>query len=269
MKDNIDIVLVSTNDDPRYNEFWPMIRDRWISLGVKPICIQVSNKWDNDHIDDHIDYAFLNLKIPQNLNNRISGRIAAISRLYAVKWFSDKICMISDIDLYPLNKDYYDLISKRLNHNNVVISNYMPYSEKQKSIREFRMCHIIGNTNLLSKIFNSNKRDSLYEYTINTVVKSLNESNKIWVASDELYITKRYYETSKDIQYDIIKHTNYDQYHEYMLSRRKTPQGEACPLLENINSKKWSNFHMPMPYSKNKDDIFKIIKKIETMENDE
>lgn len=264
LKDKIDIVFVSSNDDPSYSDFWPMIRDRWIELNVKPVCIRVSHKWETDYIDDHENYAFLNLKIPSDKKMQ-SGKLSALSRLYGVKWFPRQTCMLSDIDLYPLDENYYNKITNELTYNNVVSSNYMPYGgNKHKGVREFRICHILSNTDLLGNLFEVNREESFYKYATNVVIKS---TNKLYTATDELYFTKRFYETRDFIKFNILDHRKGSEFAELMIARIKDKNGkEACPHLDEIKEKLINNnsyvctsFHMPRPYQKHKKDILKII----------
>ena len=40
----IDTVILSSNDNPNYIQFWPIVSEAWSLMGVEPILIYTGNK---------------------------------------------------------------------------------------------------------------------------------------------------------------------------------------------------------------------------------
>ncbi|GIR20026.1 hypothetical protein CM15mP35_02870 [bacterium] len=41
---NIDKVILSSNDNPEYLDFWPIVSEAWINIGVTPILFYTGRK---------------------------------------------------------------------------------------------------------------------------------------------------------------------------------------------------------------------------------
>lgn len=98
----LDYVIVSSDDNQMYLPFWDVIRPVIIKrLNVKPILVKISDKDKISIYDQHIVHE---LKAIDNLN---TGFQAQISRLFVTKFYSENVCMTSDIDMLLINKEYF------------------------------------------------------------------------------------------------------------------------------------------------------------------
>ena len=110
MKNKIDRILISSNDDPLYIQFLPIFSMSCEKIiGVKPTLAYVSNKpysewkWMEKYCNDI-------LLFKHNPNVLTDRGMAFVARMIMRYKFGDDICMIGDIDLIPLNNDFFNWI---------------------------------------------------------------------------------------------------------------------------------------------------------------
>jgi len=99
----IDYVLHSSDSNPFYLDFWPLVSKVWKTVfQLEPILL---------YIDENHD-----IPIDQTYGRVIKMKPVADVPLYLqCLWirywypsqFPDKVCMISDIDMFPLSKSYF------------------------------------------------------------------------------------------------------------------------------------------------------------------
>lgn len=112
---NINRVILSSNESKEYLNFWPIVSNAWLNLGIKPTLIYTgisepkkplllsSNK------EKKISSEIIYINIPE----LDSAFVAQNIRLLAPALFPNDVSLISDIDDMPLSKKYFqDSISK-------------------------------------------------------------------------------------------------------------------------------------------------------------
>ena len=98
----IDRVILSTNDNANYIEFWPIVAKVWKELiGVKPTLALIGNK------DVKIDETLGDVIRFEPIENVSTVLHAQAIRLLLPAYFEDEVCITSDIDMIPLNKEYF------------------------------------------------------------------------------------------------------------------------------------------------------------------
>ncbi len=93
----IDTVILSSNDNPNYVQFWPIVSEAWSLMGLEPILIYTGEK-------------NLNLKgnvINFNVKNLDSSFVAQNIRILYPSLLDNRTCLVSDIDNLPLSKNYF------------------------------------------------------------------------------------------------------------------------------------------------------------------
>lgn len=93
----IDHVILSSNDNPDYINFWPIVSEAWSLMGVEPILIYTGEK---------------NIKLKGNIINFNSKKldsafVAQNIRILFPALLENKNCIVSDIDNLPLSKKYF------------------------------------------------------------------------------------------------------------------------------------------------------------------
>ena len=93
----IDTVILSSNDNPNYIQFWPIVSEAWSLMGVEPILIYTGEQKLNlkgnviNFFSKNIDSSF----VAQNI------------RILYPSLLDGNTCLVSDIDNLPLSKKYF------------------------------------------------------------------------------------------------------------------------------------------------------------------
>jgi len=126
-------VVFSTDINPLYSQFKDPISRAWSNLGFEPVCLTLDE--NNCFADPKI--------VP------IGNQAQIIRVLYPSLFPGDKF-IISDIDMLPLNGDYYTKISEEITDNativNVSADAYPSFQEK------FPMCYYGGYGEAFSSV---------------------------------------------------------------------------------------------------------------------
>jgi hypothetical protein len=105
----IDLVIHSSNSNPMYLDFWPLVSKVWsVRFGLRPLLVYI----DEDH----------SIPIDTTYGDVIKMKPIAdipvyLQCLWVRYWipvlFPEKVCMISDIDMIPISTSYFlDTIAK-------------------------------------------------------------------------------------------------------------------------------------------------------------
>jgi hypothetical protein len=104
MKPPVDKIVLSTNTDPKYIEFWPIMSRAWRALlGVEPELVIVL---DGD-LPNNIKPGD-NVRVVPLIHGIPAPNQAKMARHYVAAQYQDSVVMINDIDLLPINKPYIE-----------------------------------------------------------------------------------------------------------------------------------------------------------------
>ena len=160
----INRIFISTDDNPLYIQFLPMFSLAWQRLlGIKPTVAYVGNlddktHWMKEYCDDIIYY-------PKH-NALPNGRCQTFAARMLMRYlYPDDICMISDIDMLPLNGRYFDELLANYSVEKFVSSGYNAYkfgdgdpksTIKDPNLRKFPSCYTIATGKVWKEIINPN-----------------------------------------------------------------------------------------------------------------
>lgn len=94
-------VILSTNDNPLYIEFWPIVAPIWQAMGLRPTLALIGD--EDCPIDTSLGDVFRFDPIP----NVPEAMQAQAIRLLLPTYFPDEGCLISDIDMLPICRSYF------------------------------------------------------------------------------------------------------------------------------------------------------------------
>jgi hypothetical protein len=142
----IDRVILSANTDSelQYDKFWPLIAKSWKEIiGVKPTLAFIAP--DNVMIDETLGDVIRFEPIP----GIPTSLYAQVIRLLLPIYFEEDGCIISDIDMMPINKKYFiDLIAS------VPDDNFIVYRNKAYLYgNRYPMCYVAGKGKTFKEIF--------------------------------------------------------------------------------------------------------------------
>ncbi len=170
----IDYVLMGSNLDPLYFDFWPIVSKVWKEkFNITPILGLISDR-DTDIYES--EYGLIKeFKAFDDIN---TGNQSQIVRMYLSKYLNGN-CIISDIDIIPLSKKYF--IDEISDYNNDEILVMSSNHQQTKSINQYPMCYIVGNSKNFDELFNTNL--DWYEF-----VKIVDESSQNKWFSDQVFL---------------------------------------------------------------------------------
>lgn len=131
----IDYVIISSDDNPIYKDFYEIVAKRWLDLGYKTYYINIT---DEDGIYDN-EYGIVH-KI-KALDFISTGFQSQVARLFSSKFIEGNI-MMSDIDMLPINSEYFNQYVNELTEDNVIIYSGQPYGNTPY----YPMCYVLSNS---------------------------------------------------------------------------------------------------------------------------
>jgi hypothetical protein len=140
----IDRVILATNDNPTYIDFWPYAAKAWTQLiGVKPTLALIAH--DHVKVDESLGEVIRFKPIP----GIATGLQAQVIRLLLPAYFPNQTCIISDIDQLPIKESYFTEAIAHISKEKFVIYNNKCYGFKAR----FPMCYIAAQGQTFKDIF--------------------------------------------------------------------------------------------------------------------
>jgi hypothetical protein len=166
-----DLVVISSDDTPLYFDFLNIVTTQWYKyIGIPVLFIHITSE---ESEIEKTEYGFIKKisKIPEIS----TGLQSQICRLYAYSYFPDKRILTSDIDMLPLNKQFF--MENRCEADKVCIYTNNAYP----NVPYYPMCYISAIGNLMSQILELDE-------TFETFSKRLYERySGVWY-TDELFL---------------------------------------------------------------------------------
>ncbi len=234
----IKYAIVSSDDNPMYYDFWPIVRDLWIKIGIKPIFAHITE--GEESVTEYGNYIIHKINPINGVNTGLQSQII---RMFLTKVYQDSVCITSDIDMLPLSKEYFTTITKDYNDNDMVILSADAYPNKVR----YPICYNVGKGSTFGEILD-------FDCTFEEYVRRLVNFNWGW-DTDELYFGKMV--NAFDNQERIIK------------LNRGWSSGVANNRIDRVrwsyNPHKMGEYidsHSLRPYLNNKDKIEQLISAI-------
>lgn len=170
----IKYAILGSDHNPLYYEFWEPISKIWYEkFNIIPILGLITNE-DSDLIKT--DYGYI--KKFKEVANVSVGLQAQIVRLFLPKYLDD-ICIISDIDMAPLSREYF--IDSLVHYPDDVILIHSSDNPECRRSNEIPMCYNTAHAQTFTKLF------KLENKNWEQFVIELNNTNYGWV-TDQKYL---------------------------------------------------------------------------------
>lgn len=145
----IDNVIMSSNEDPTYLDYWPMVAGAWKALGFDPWLALISadeelgtvqrehgRVWQLDPVEGMPD-----------------GHLAKVSRLMLAAHL-DGESLLSDVDMMPLAgmRDYLDMPARRRKPGQLVVYGADAYKDWAKD--RYPICYLLAERQTWRQIVN-------------------------------------------------------------------------------------------------------------------
>lgn len=173
---NLKYVLLGSDTNPFYLDFWPIVSKVWKEVfQIEPVLGLISDE-ESELIKD--EYGLI--KKFKKVEGIDLGLQSQIVRFYLNNYL-EGFSLISDIDMLPLSKIYFEGTCSRLNKENLmVLSSDNPECSSEQM---YPMCYIASHTDTFKKVFDLNV--SWEEFC--TILNSRNES---WY-TDQKYLYEK------------------------------------------------------------------------------
>tara|TARA_R110002126_G_scaffold116875_6_gene256520 strand:+ start:3059 stop:3772 length:714 start_codon:yes stop_codon:yes gene_type:complete len=139
---NIDYVIISSDNNPIYRDFYEPVSKVWNHFGYKTFMLEIC---DEDSEIYETEYGIY--KKFKKVGNIDCGLQSQIVRLFASTLLPDSNLLMSDIDMFPLTINYFEERSKLVTDEQILIYTGQPYGTNGF----YPMCYILGNGGIISK----------------------------------------------------------------------------------------------------------------------
>ena len=235
----IQRAIMATDANPEYYQFWPVVAKRWNSWGITPTLAVVSDKKiDIDESLGDVIYHTPNPDVP-------TPQQAQIIRLFLAASYEDDVCLISDIDMLPLKKDYFTKTIEVYDNVSFVVYSSDAYPPTDPAFPAYPMCYLASDGENFKEIIEGDLE------SFNDVVVAWLEEGHGWHTDEKVFFQKL---------------QKWDAINNLMIPLRRgfNMSPDPASIGRNlISSGFYIDYHMPRPYEKFKEVIDNIYKKTE------
>lgn len=148
---HIDFCLLSTDLNPTYYGLYPYVRKSWQKFGIKTKLIVIGETLPQ--ILGCYKEEVILFKPIIGIHTAFQAQV--IRLLYPCLYENQNI-IISDIDIIPLNKKYFNDSIKNVN-----IDKFIIYRDAYINNEMYAMCYNLANSNIWRKIFSINNENDI------------------------------------------------------------------------------------------------------------
>ena len=230
-------VILATNNNPMYIEFWPVVAPIWQAMGLRPTLALISD--ENCMIDTSIGDVIRFDPIP-GISEALQAQTV---RLLLPALFPDDVCIISDIDMLPISKSYFVDYAKPCPEDTFLVYRDTAWGPHAK---RYAMCYFAAKGSLFQSIF------SLKTYKeIRPIIEEWNTLGLGW-------------DTDEKVLYKIIQEWEKNGGHVMRLGHSVMGRIDrsSWSIPEALDVRGYIDCHCPRPYSEYQDSIDYIVEAI-------
>ena len=235
----IDTVILSSNDNPNYIQFWPIVSEAWSLMGVEPILIYTGEQKLNlkgnviNFFSKNIDSSF----VAQNI------------RILYPSLLDGNTCLVSDIDNLPLSKKYF--VDSVLSFNDDSFIIYRPDACPPNMIS---MMWNAASSSTWKEIFNIDSEKNLEKNLKKWYTKKYAIEGTAWY-TDQIKLRKYVNKFSKKNKSRIVELDDTEL--GFFRFNRNRLEKHFKMIQENPNLE-FTDFHMPRPFNEYEELINKV-----------
>lgn len=235
----LDTVILSSNDNPDYLDFWPIVSEAWEMMGVEPILIYTGFK----------DVKLKGNIIKFNPKNLDSAFVAQNIRILFPALLDNRNCIVSDIDNLPLSKNYFLNSIETISDDCFIV--YRPEACPPNMIS---MMWNAANSNTWKEMFKVNNPEDINKKLKRWYSSKYSVQGKAWY-TDQIKLRKYVNKFSKKNSNRVVLLDD-GEIHFNRFNRNRLD--EHYEIMINNSDVIFSDFHMPRPYSDYKNIINEI-----------
>ena len=240
--------IMATDANPAYFQFWSVVAPRWRQWGIMPTLAVINDKkLDIDESLGEVIYVKPDVDIH-------SSHQAQIVRLFLAAHYRDDVCLISDIDMMPLKKEYFVDIIEEYEKDAFVVYSADAYAPGDPAFPAFPMCYLCSTGENFYNIIDGD-------------LDNFHSKAKEWMGhgfgwhTDEKVFYRKFMDWMPREKKGIFFRRGFNVSSD-PLSIGRIDRGNACHYREDLLEKGfYIDFHMPRPYSSHKEVIDLIFEK--------
>lgn len=141
----LDRVILATDAHPDYIEFWPVVAKAWKEIiGIQPTLALIA------HADVQIDESLGDVIRFEPIEGIPTSLQAQVIRLLLPALYPDDVCIISDIDMIPLNKEYFTESIRNCPDDSFVVYRDKAYHAGSLT---YPMCYFAARGSVFQEVF--------------------------------------------------------------------------------------------------------------------
>jgi len=153
---SLDRVILSTDNNPTYIDFWEVTAKTWEKVtGLKPTLALIATQ------DVEIDESFGDVIRFEPIEGIPTSLQAQVIRLLLPTLFPDDVCLVSDIDMIPLQKSYFFDSVSSCDEDDFVVFRNRAYDGWE--IPQYPMCYVAGKGKTFQTLFDINGPEDFQE----------------------------------------------------------------------------------------------------------
>jgi len=236
---NIDYVIIGSDENPLYLDFWPLVSKIWkTKIGITPVLGLITDE-DSDLMET--EYGLI--KKFKKIDGVTSALQSQIIRLFLTK-FLNGYSLISDIDMAPLSKDYFFNNAEQINENNIIV--YSSDNSECAQNEMYPMCYILAHKNAYHKIFDLN-------LDWENFCKLLNSRNENW-HTDQKYLYEKINAFKKNGNNVILLERKW-----YSTASKRIDRAFWAYYPDKVKEGYYIDSHLLRPYAEHKEEIDSLI----------
>jgi hypothetical protein len=242
----LERAILSSNDNPKYLDFWPYVAKAWRELiGIEPVLFFIGEAGKVEKLSQHGQV----IQVPVHPDWDIVNQAQSI-RLWAGTKFPEENLIISDLDMLPISREYFIDSVKKYPDNSLIsyTSDVMNYGFYLRS-PQLPMCYLAGKGSTFNEILSIDTKTTWEDFMMQ--MKSAN----MGYGTDQKYFWKKF-----------LPYRGSDRY--IGLNRGWIGGKIATKRLDKVN---WPieynpfdyyDAHMPLPLSDNREICVLLFKKL-------
>ena len=272
--------IIFACDDSHFLEYWP-IQSKICKevLGIEPVLFRIT---DNDSDFYYDDYGLVkNIKKIERVN---SGAQAAIGRMFFTKYFQDEVCVVSDIDMLMIDKNYLKNQIKDFDDDSLIIYISDAYDTNRPEAKEYvNRDYFEKNIGDLYPYYLNAAKGKVFNKILGTDCnfseyidkhKEIGSKTLFW-GVDECYFSKCVNTKNHNIKVEkLVRGYNSEWKCNGRIERHRFPvelsftneikaqKKEGVYDFKNLKKDKIIEINLPRPYSKYKQSIDEVIRLI-------
>lgn len=237
----IDRVILACDDNPLYQNFWQLVAKAWTIMGVRPTLALVG--------DTEIDESFGDVVRIPSIDGIPNSFITQVVRAFLPILFPNDVCLISDIDMLPLNKDYFFNAAKPVPDNFLLVYSADAYPNESR----YPMCYLAAKGATFQDIL------TIKEANISLIIQSIKDwhSEGLGWNTDEILLARHIQAWQGFDNQMVLLNRGWSPFAKRRLDRARW---FINPLSLYFNY--YIDAHLPRPYDEKK--LKPLIKCIET-----